>query len=207
MEASKGKFVPIIYDETDVIVFNSTKMIQHGSMDDVYILEKFSPKEVQNILFVQSSVPRIKEFLYYIRNDPIHLKSPYMKNFEDLLSKLVFFLTNTTSKDPFTCEGIPIKQNQKYFRELKVIDLLIDIIIYPFEDGVFEIDKLTGKSPIIRICRLIYRVLKLCAKDNEHNKFYVAQWISHFFEQSMMTNEDNNMYAQFTVTELLANNK
>jgi hypothetical protein len=60
---------------------------------------------------------------------------------------------------------------------------------------------------MIRICRLIYRVLKLCAKDNEHNKFYVAQWISHFFEQSMMTNEDNNMYAQFTVTELLANNK
>jgi len=31
------------------------------------------------------------------------------------------------------CDGLPIKQNQKYFRELKIIDLLIDIIIYPFE--------------------------------------------------------------------------
>jgi len=47
----------------------------------------------------------------------------------------------------------------------------------------------------------------MCAKNNEHNKFYVAQWISHFFEQSMMTNDENNMYAQYTVTELLANNK
>ena len=58
-----------------------------------------------------------------------------------------------------------------------------------------------------RICRLIYRILKLCSKDNEHNKFYVAQWISHFFDQSMMTNEQNNMLAQDTITELLDNNK
>jgi len=99
-----------------------------------------------------------------------------MKAFEELLTKLVFFLTITDVKDPFTCEGTPIKQNQKYFRELKVIDLLIDVIIYPFEglNAPFNLDQLTGKSPMIRICRLIYRVLKLCVKDNEHNKFYVA---------------------------------
>ena len=67
---------------------------------------------------------------------------------------------------------------------MKVIDLLIDILIYPFEgpNAIFDIENLTGKSPMIRICRLIYRVLKFCAKDNELNKFYVAQWISHFFE-------------------------
>jgi hypothetical protein len=106
-----------------------------------------------------------------------------MKNFEDLLIQMVFFVTQTESEDAFTCEGLPIKEHQKYFRELKVIDLLIDIIIYPFEgkDPVFDIDKLTQKSPMVRICQLIYRILKLCAKSNEFNKFYCAQWISHFF--------------------------
>ena len=64
-----------------------------------------------------------------------------MKSFEDLLSNMVFFVTKTDSEDPFTCEGQPIIQNQKYMRELKVIDLLIDIIIYPFEgeNPVFDI--------------------------------------------------------------------
>jgi len=81
-----------MFDESDQIIFNTTKMIQYGSMDDVYILEKFNALEVKNILFIQSSVPKIKEFIFYIRNDPIQLKSPYMKAFEELLSQLVFFL-------------------------------------------------------------------------------------------------------------------
>lgn len=60
-------------------------------------------------------------------------------------------------------------------RELKIIDLLMDILIYPFEgENQFDISKLTQRSPIVRICQLIYRLLKHCAKDNEFNKFYVA---------------------------------
>jgi len=99
-----------------------------------------------------------------------------MKRFEELLSKLVFFVTETSSKDAFTCEGVPFKKRQKYLRELKVIELLVDILIYPFEgdDAPFDMNKLTMKSPMTRICQLIYRLLKHCAKDNEYNKFYVA---------------------------------
>jgi len=68
-----------------------------------------------------------------------------MKGFEELLTKMVFFVTVTDSKDPFNCEGVPIKQVQKYLRELKVIDLLMDILIYPFEGDpiVYELEKLT----------------------------------------------------------------
>ena len=135
-------------------------------------------------MFIHSCVPLIKEFIYYLRNEPIHLKSPYMRSFEDLLGKLVLFLIETDCKDAFLADGTPVKQNQKYLRELKVIDLLIDIIIYPFEgqNAIFNLDKLTGKSPMIRICKLIYKILKYSARDNELNKFYVAQWISHFFQ-------------------------
>jgi hypothetical protein len=34
---------------------------------------------------------------------------------------------------------------------------------------------------------MIYRLIKHFVKENDFNKFYVAQWISHFFHQSMMT--------------------
>lgn len=60
---------------------------------------------------------------------------------------------------------------------------------------------------MVRICQLVYRILKLCSKESDHNKFYVAQWISHFFQQSMMTSEQNNLFAQQTISELLLNNK
>jgi hypothetical protein len=44
----------------------------------------------------------------------------------------------------------------------------MDILIYPFEgeEPLFEIEKLTYKSPLIRISRLIYRVLRHSAKQN-----------------------------------------
>jgi len=88
---------------------------------------------------------------------------------------MVFFVTKSDSNDPFTCEGVPKKEVQKYLRELKIIDLIMDILIYPFEgEHQFDIQKLTQRSPIVRICQLIYRLLKHAAKDNEFNKFYVA---------------------------------
>jgi hypothetical protein len=128
------------------------------------------------LLFIHSSIPSIKEFIYIVRNEPLQLKSPYMKSFEDLLAKIVFFITRTDSTNPFTCEGQPIVQNQKYMRELKVIDLLIDILIYPFEgeDPTYDFNLINQKSPIVRICQLIYRILKLCAKECIQNKFYIA---------------------------------
>ena len=90
---------------------------------------------MRNILFIQSSVPKIKEFVFSLRQDQdkIRSSSPYLKSIEELLTKMVFFTTQTESLDPYTCEGVPVKNNQKYMRELKIIDMLIDILIYPFE--------------------------------------------------------------------------
>lgn len=58
-----------------------------------------------------------------------------------------------------------------------------------------------------KVCQLIYRLLKHCVKDNDFNKFYVAQWISHFFYQSMMTTDENNLFAEDTIEEILRNNR
>ena len=47
----------------------------------------------------------------------------------------------------------------------------------------------------------------MCAKDNETNKFYVAQWISHFFDQMMVTTERNDLKVSTTIQELIAKNE
>lgn len=58
-----GKFAPNMNDESDNILINMTKLVTSGGMDDVFILEKFNRTEIQKILFVQSCIPKIKEFI------------------------------------------------------------------------------------------------------------------------------------------------
>ena len=59
----------------------------------------------------------------------------------------------------------------------------------------------------MRICQLIYKFLKLSAKGNDLNKLYIAQWIPHFFDQVMITNENNDLNVQYTISELIFKNK
>lgn len=128
----------------------------------------------------------------------------------ELLKGIVFWLITIDSDDyqnPFTCEGFPIKERQKILRETRLIDLLIDCLIFPFEAQMVEYDDLTGQSPITLINRLVYRILKHAVRENDVNKDYVAQWIDLFFKQAMTTTERNTFFAEFTIEELLLNNK
>ena len=50
--------------------------------------------------------------------------------------------------DPFECDGDPNQHAQKYLREIKIIDLLVDILIYPFtgeegSDPMYKLEDLT----------------------------------------------------------------
>lgn len=212
-ETDETKYTQMGYDESDHIQILLTKLIIDGTMDDVFIVERAADEEVKSVLFIHSCIPKIKEFTHNLRFNREVLTSPYIKTFEDMLSGLIFFVIDTDSKDPFKCEGFPIVQHQKFLREIKIIDLIVDIIIYPFEspDGeqkpLYELEELTQRSPMTKVCQLIYRLLKHCVKDNNFNKFYVAQWISHFFYQSMMTTDENNLFAEDTIEEILRNNR
>ena len=91
-------------------------------------------------------------------------------------------------------------------RECRYIDLLIDCLVYPFVEKLYEIKDLSAKHPITKICKLIYRLLKHCVKDNSMNKNYVAQWINLFFTQAMKTTEQNSFGAEQAIEELIENN-
>jgi hypothetical protein len=128
----------------------------------------------------------------------------------ELLKGIVFWVLEIDSddyQDPFKCDGFPIKERQKILRETRLVDLLIDCLIFPFESGTVHYDDLTGQHPITLINRLVYRILKHTVRDNDINKDYVAQWIDLFFKQAMTTTERNTFHAEFTIQELLLNNK
>ena len=153
-EIDENKYTPMMYEEIETLKINNCKLIKNGSMDDVFIFEKVFNDEINSLLFIHSCVPQIKEFYNNLKYNQAELTSPYMKEFENLLAQLVFFTISTESKDPFHCDGYPNKRHQKYLREIKIIDLLIDIIIVPFEGehAFIALEDLTQKSPMTKIC-------------------------------------------------------
>lgn len=66
-EIDENKFTPMMYDESEFLIINNTKLQKIGTMDDVYIFEKVHKDEIDSILFIQSCVPQIKEFLFNLR--------------------------------------------------------------------------------------------------------------------------------------------
>jgi hypothetical protein len=82
--------------------------------------------------------------LYYLRKRLSgNLTLAYFNTLEELLSNMIFFITDTESNDPFNCEGIPRKKRQRYMRETRVIDLLVDMLYYPFNEGLYTFAELT----------------------------------------------------------------
>ena len=176
--------------------------------EDVFIIKKADQQEVADVLFIHSCVDQLKQFIFNIRKKQNEsLTVTYFVTIEELISEMIFFVTETESNDPFTCEGLPFKKRQKQMRETRIIDLLIDILVYPFSDELYKFAELTQRHPITRICQLVYRLLKHCVKDYNYNKFYVAQFIELYFNQAMTATEQNNFRAEATITELLKNNE
>jgi len=42
----------MMYEETDYLTINNTKIVKNGSMDDVYIFEKVQVSEINPILMI-----------------------------------------------------------------------------------------------------------------------------------------------------------
>jgi hypothetical protein len=66
-EIDENKFTLMMYDESEFLIVNTTRLVKNGTMDDVYILEKVKRDEIESIMFIQSCVPKIKEFSYNLR--------------------------------------------------------------------------------------------------------------------------------------------
>jgi hypothetical protein len=45
-QIDEQKFTPMMYDESEFIIINNTKLVKNGTMDDVYILDKVFNEEV-----------------------------------------------------------------------------------------------------------------------------------------------------------------
>ena len=137
-------YTPMNKEEFDFLRSQTLMLRAKHKEEDVFIIKKVEQQEVSDVLHVHSCVDLLKHFVYYVRNKNTDvLTVTYFVQIEELLSSMIFFTTETESTDPFTCEGLPNKKRQKILRETRVIDLLVDILFYPFSDKFYNFADLT----------------------------------------------------------------
>ena len=87
------------------------------------------------------------------------------------------------------------------------MEVLADILHYPFATKALDLQTIPVGSAFHKICVLCYRLVKHVAKDYRVNELYAAQWIDLYFAHAMGTKNENNLRAAPTIADLVTVNK
>lgn len=100
-------------------------------------------------------------------------------------------------------------ERQKIIRDMKIIEILVDLLYFPFKTGSYDIKLLQDKVPddIIKLFILCYRLIKFTIEEYRPNEVYASQWITLFMNQSLLGDPLVDIQAEPTLTELIDNNK
>ena len=98
------------------------------------------------------------------------------------MSDLIFFVLDMDEAedqlvDPLTIDGIPPSHKQKLVKDMKVLEILTDIIYYPFANGVCGFDDIheEAKHPkVFKILQLSYRLIKHVIREYRPNELYAS---------------------------------
>ena len=177
--------------------------------EDAFVIETINNDYVQDWFRIHAAVPYLKEYITDLKKkrEDIFKNKERMKFIESILTELIFFVIQTEEKDPLTWEGEPSKDRQKLIRELKLIEVLCDMLYYPFANNFISLGVLVDYPNLSQVWGLINRLLKHIVQDYRLNEEYVAQWIELFFNQLMNTGEGSDDYSESTITAILGNNK
>ena len=95
------------------------------------------------------------------------------------------------SNDEFSRKQRTRRIKQKYMRELRVIECIVDLLYIPFACGAFNFEQIKQDMAITDLCKLCYKLLSEIVIDYNLNEMYASQWIGLFLYQVLRANDDN----------------
>ena len=106
-----------------------------------------------------------------------------------------------------TVDGIPPANRQCLIKDLKVIEILCEVLYYPFKAKWFQINEVIQYPLLLKIFQLAYRLIKHTIREYRPNELYASQWVDLFMMHAMQCDQENDLFAEPTLTELIDNNK
>lgn len=208
IDENDDAFMPLT--DKEMFLERTALQLEKGTSEqNAFQISKVSEQEKTLLLRLASAVP----FLTYLRdifrhqiNDESFID--VCKKALKMLTSLIFFMIKTEGTDAIECEGIPIEEHQKIFKDMKLIEILVDLLYFPFRNKMYELDKLGDvPSDLIKIFGLSYRLIKFSIKEYRPNELYASQWLGLFMNQTLYGDSEVDIMAEPTLTELIDNNR
>lgn len=176
------------------------------------MIKKIEQEYKNDMLRVRSCLPFLKKLAVSLRRgDTEYLTSSIFLRMEEILSELCYFIfdidkpTIDTKLQHLRGEAHP--RRQQILREMKVIDIFVDLLYYPFSSQMFELTSLHKDKAMASCLSDVYSTLRFTIQEYRPNELYASQWLGLFMYQSIMTKGNNDIQAGRTLTELIDNNK
>ena len=170
---------------------------ENASFENAFFIAPESRENLAKVLFVHTSVNCLNNLLSEI-SDPNYGHSKDRQNkIESILQEMITwlktdeeealdgdagrFLMDTPyslkSNDEFARKERNLRIKQKYMRELRVVECIVDILHMPFASGAFNFMEIKQDMAITSLIRLCYQLLSNIVRDYRLNEMYTSQWI------------------------------
>lgn len=208
---SQMNFTPLEDDFFDTNRYKA-KFKDVVNVEEAYIFEKVTPTEAKDILYLRSSLfDFLNLSMIYKKGQKIKLNNQLLVEIEELLERLISFL-HDVEYDPdedfkeFMDTSEPLNTKQIIFKDLNFIEILVDLIHYPFKNHFYEVDKIHTKELYApQVITLCYNCIRYAIMEYRPSELYASQWLNLFIEYSV-GDLDDSMMANETLTELIDNN-
>ncbi len=106
-------------DDRDDLEFEEHRlqMLEKPREEDAFTLMRCDEEEVRDVLFLHSCLGPLRHFLSLLRqtNEELLTKEIF-EDVEQILTSMIFFITDSEDSDPLTCEGIQRRHRQQCMR-------------------------------------------------------------------------------------------
>jgi hypothetical protein len=83
-----------------------------------------------------------------------------------------------TLENAFKMEGVPIVKRQRIVRDFRLLELLMDILYYPFKYKLLEMSQLAEiDEELLKVFILSYKSIMSSIKEYRPNELYASQWL------------------------------
>lgn len=209
---SEVKFTPL-EDEFFDVIRSEAEFKETINVEEAYIFTKISEKEKKDLLYLRSALPAFIELsnIYkYSQRSKLHNQK--LVEIEELIKRLISFLYNVEFNPDddyleFMDANEPLNTKQIIFKDFNFIELLVDLIHYPFMNEFYRIDKIHKDELYApQMISLCYSCLRYAIMEYRPSELYASQWLNLFIDYSL-GELDDSLKANETLTELIDNNQ
>jgi hypothetical protein len=160
--SQQSKYSPL---ETDLIDSKriSTVMLEVVSNEDAYFISRVPSNYVRDIMFVKSAIPILYKFAQRLKDKQLEIVDDldFLLAVKNTLNEIICFMFEFEYYPDIDYSSIhgdyPLNPyRQSLLADVNLIDIMFDIVHYPFHNKIYDISKLSDEFYIREIIRNSY---------------------------------------------------